>query len=198
MSRSTKASLSIALILCLSTVMVKVKNSKDSTSGEMEGLFHPDHAIRYLNSMEVMQASERGKVVAKELEEKRIAFTSQISERQKTFQERAQQYKDRQLTMSKAAREKEEEGLMTEQGTLETLSKDLERKFQNAMNNATEGLFEELKSTAETMAKQEGYDAVIDSLTGRVLYTAKKVEISDNVISAWNVQYNTENKNIKA
>jgi outer membrane protein len=182
----------------MSTGIVKVKDTKTSNKLGMEGLLHPDHAIRYLNSMEVMQASERGKIVAGELEEKRIAFTKEITDKREALQKSAQQYQDQKLTMSESAREQKEKQLLRDQRELEALTQERDQDFQIAMRKATDQLLQEVEKVVAKIAKEEGWDAVIDCLTGRVLYAAHEVEISDKVISAWNFEHTHEQKTSKA
>lgn len=183
------------IALTLPAIIIHVNDSNVKTDIDVNSLLNPDHSIRYINSMEVMQKSEKGKKIGGELEVKRTTWHQEIKEMGEKIQSDIKAYTDRKLTMSEAACEKEEKRLLKAERDYKALIEEREQDFQRAMNIATESLLKEVEKIVAAVAKQEGWDAVIDTLTGRVLYTIADVEVSDAIITAWDTTYNT-NKTI--
>lgn len=147
------------------------------------------HGIKYVNSMDVMQQSKKGREVAKELDEKRVAWGAEIEQKGKALEDAVRKFSDQQVAMSETGRELIEKKLAREQRDLKLLIEEREQELKLAMNKATESLFRELESIVAELAKQEHLNAVIDSASGRVLYVNNSVDYSDKMVVVWDTKY---------
>lgn len=171
----------------------KVADSNVKTDIDIDSLLakelRPDHSIRYIDSMKTMQESSKGKQVAGELETKRTKWHEEITSMGEKLQRDVQAYADKQLTMSESARTKEEKRLAHDKRDYEALVQEREQDFKVAMGKATDQLLHEVESVVSDLAKKEGWDAVLDTMTGRVFYASPEVEVTDSIVTAWDTQF---------
>jgi outer membrane protein len=139
---------------------------------------------RYVDLMQIMQQTKSGLDAARSIEAKRNAYGQELNTKGKELEQKVAQYKAKAPTMSDAAREQTEKSLAREEREIKALAEEREQDLKIAMNKATEELWKEIEEIVRTMATQEGLDTVIDTMTGRVLYTAERVNYTQKVIVA--------------
>ncbi len=141
--------------------------------------------VRYVDSMDIMQNSEKGRAAAADLDAKRVSFGKEIERNGEKLEQKAKEFADKKVAMSNATRENFETKLAKEQRSLKLLIEDRERELKVAMSKVTEELFRELEKIVAQVAQKENLGAVIDIASGRALYVDESLNFSDRVVVAW-------------
>jgi Skp family chaperone for outer membrane proteins len=127
--------------------------------------------IAFIDSFKAMRESKDGQVVGKELDEMREKFSKEI-------QQEAQKIAKEESDLKSKASMIKPDLLAKEQRRIEKLKRDLEDVVREkeeiikvTMQQKTEELAVKIEEGIIAVAKEKGVDAVIDKMTGRVMYT---------------------------
>lgn len=155
-----------------------------------------DLKVRYIKSSKVAEKSEQGKKLQQELlaqnkkyNDKREKLGKELQDEERKLQEAAQAYSTKRSTLSESARATEEKKLTLMQQQLQTKGQSAQNELQligQAVEELKQKYFEEIKKSAERLAKAEGLDAIHDEETGMVLYVSNKGDITDKLIADLN------------
>ncbi|HEV2601053.1 MAG TPA: OmpH family outer membrane protein [Candidatus Babeliales bacterium] len=157
-----------------------------------------DLKVRYVNTMDAMQMSARGKEVQKELEVKRDELTNKVKNEESRIQQAVAMFKSKESTLNKNARNEEEAKIVKMQREYEMLLKTCEDDLKLAMQQATEALSVELEKTITTLAQNNKYDVVQDVYTGRTVYASERAMITNDLIQSMDKQFVASNKKAPA
>lgn len=207
----TKNLLSIFLLVnsaslyALGPVPTKVEPAKPAVTGTgmVDNLLSSpqvtvDLKVRYVNSMDAMQMSARGKEVQKELEVKRDELTAKVKNEEVKLQQAVTAFKSKETIMDKNVRSAEEAKIVKMQREYEMLLKTCEDELKLVMQQATEALSMELEKTITTLAQNNKYDVVQDIYTGRTIYASERAMITSDLVQTMDKQFVASNKKAPA
>lgn len=146
--------------------------------------------IAFVDSFQAMRECEEGKKVGKELDTIREKLSKEIQEEAQRLATEEKEFKAKLPTMKKELAEQQERNLAKRRRALEDRVRDGEEELKITMQNKTETLAAKVEEGIVQVAKQKGVDAVIDKMTGRVLYTKEdnKGDITLDTIAQVNKQ----------
>lgn len=146
--------------------------------------------IAFVDSFQAMRECEEGKKVGKELDAVREKLSKEIQTEAQKLAVEEKEFKAKLPTMKKELAENEERKLAKRRRALEDRVRDGEEELKITMQNKTETLAAKVEEGIVQVAKQKGVDAVIDKMTGRVLYTKEdnKGDITLDAIAQVNKQ----------
>src|SRR5579872_924390 len=146
--------------------------------------------IAFVDSFQAMRECEEGKKVGKELDTIREKLSKEIQEEAQRLAAEEKEFKAKLPTMKKELAEQQERNLAKRRRALEDRVRDGEEELKITMQNKTETLAAKVEEGIVQVAKQKGVDAVIDKMTGRVLYTKEdnKGDITLDTIAQVNKQ----------
>jgi Skp family chaperone for outer membrane proteins len=128
-----------------------------------------------------MSQSELGKEEQKVMEKRQTELAAQLEEQRKGLDERLKQFNAKKDTMSKEAREKEEQELMAASNALQTEVRKAQETIRGEMTKATEKLAKLAEEAAVEIAKAENVDVLLEKNTGRVVYTKNGTDLTDKI-----------------
>lgn len=154
--------------------------------------------IAFVDSFQAMRECEEGKKVGKELDAVREKLSKEIQAEAQKLAAEEKEFKVKLPTMKKELAENEERKLAKRRRALEDRVRDGEEELKIIMQNKTETLAAKVEEGIVQVAKQKGVDAVIDKMTGRVLYTKEdnKGDITLDAIAQVNKQSNKKETTI--
>lgn len=154
--------------------------------------------IAFVDSFQAMRECEEGKKVGKELDAVREKLSKEIQAEAQKLAAEEKEFKAKLPTMKKELAENEERKLAKRRRALEDRVRDGEEELKIIMQNKTETLAAKVEEGIVQVAKQKGVDAVIDKMTGRVLYTKEdnKGDITLDAIAQVNKQSNKKETTI--
>jgi Skp family chaperone for outer membrane proteins len=145
--------------------------------------------IRYVSSYDVMGGSQQGQDEGKNLEKKRQKLSEDLLADKKRIEQKAAEFSAKAQTMSEDARSKAERDLRTEEVTFKNKVQESEYELKADMQKVTERLVKDMEEAVIAVAKAEKLDAVVDAATGRVIYVADKLDITDKITKEMNKKH---------
>lgn len=179
--------LSILLLLSGSIAWAAQQPKNVNTAVAVKGVTidaTSDLTVRYVNTMEAMQVSKRGQEVQKELEAKRDELMKKVKKEEDKIKNVLAEFKSKESTLNKNARNEEEAKIVKMQREYETLVKGCEDDLKVAMQQVTEELSAQVEKTVADMAKANGYDVVADTFTGRTVYVSEKAMVTADLVKS--------------
>lgn len=146
--------------------------------------------IRFVESFDTMRQCEQGVECGKSLEKTREQLSKAIQEDEQKLTVMMTEFQSKGSTLSAVAREKEEKKLRKMKTEYDTKLQESEYEMKLAMQKTTEELAQDMEKAVAQLAKREKYDAVVDTVTGRVLYVDEKLNVTQQVVK----EMNTENQ----
>jgi len=145
--------------------------------------------IRFIDSFEVMGSCNEGIKARHELEEKREVLGKEIQQEEQKITQIMSEYKGKSSMLSDSAREKEEKKLMKMDREYKNKIQESEEELKIDMQKKTENLARNVDKAVIKVAKEEKLDAVVDKVTGRVIYVDEKFDFTVQVKGEMNKQY---------
>jgi outer membrane protein len=142
--------------------------------------------IRFVESFDTMRQCEQGTECGKDLEKIREQLSKGIQEDEQKLTRDMTEFQSKASTLSAAAREKEEKRLRKMKTDYDTKLQESEYEMKLAMQKRTEELAQDMEKAVIEVAKREKFDAVVDTVTGRVLYVDPTLNITDSVVKEMN------------
>lgn len=127
--------------------------------------------IVFVDSFQAMRECQEGKKVGKELDTVREKLSKEIQQDAQKLAAQEKELQGKLPTMKKEAADREQRKLAKNRRELEDRVRDGEEELKIMMQNKTEALAAKVEEGIVEVAKRKGVDAVIDKMTGRVLYT---------------------------
>ncbi len=158
-----------------------------------------DLTIRFVDSFDAMRACHAGKEAQKSLEKTRGVLTKDIQKEEQKIALSVKEFQSKSTTISDMAREKEEKVLRKMEVDYKSKVQESEYEMKLAMQKSTEELTQDLEEAVKVVAERDKLDAVVDTMTGRVLYASNKVNVTNNIISQMDTGRKlqlTQNKNV--
>lgn len=173
-----------------------------------------DLNIRTVNILDIMRESEEGKKVSAEIEQLRKDLTNELETAQRDYMREAEEFKDKITaaaeeykakfaTLSADARKQTEEKLTdlrknaeeklsSKRRDIENQAQKSEDKLKYTMQTVSDRLTTKAQAVIEKHAEENKLDLVLDTASGRPLYSSVKVDITSNMISGMNNEYKKE------
>ncbi len=148
-----------------------------------------DLVIRCMNFMETVQNYKKGAEISTEIEKKRQKLAEAIKKEEQKVAQAMTDYKSKEATMSPAARNNQESQIVKMRRDYEALVKSSEEDLKLAMSHATEELSADVEKTVAEIAKAKGYDVVVDTYSGRVVFASDKAMITNDLVNAMDKKY---------
>lgn len=176
------------------SVVKQTKPQASETRGEnvaFEG--RTDLKVRYIDMYAAMRESKEGAEVSKELENKRKEYAQALETEEKQLNQAMTEYRNKSSMLSESARSKEEQRIAKLKRDYEAKAKNNEEDLKLIMQQKTEHLGRKIEKAVAEIAKRDGLDAVVDKVTGRVIYTSNTSDCTMKITEEMNRQYDVQN-----
>lgn len=148
-----------------------------------------DLKITFVESFDTMRKCELGGECGKKLQETRSQLAKSIQEDEQRIAKLEAEFQAKASTLSAMAREKDEKQLRKLKADYTTKLQESEYEMKLAMQASTEELARDMEAAVQRIAKKNNFDAVVDTVTGRVLYVKDELNITSEVIKEMNTDY---------
>jgi outer membrane protein len=148
-----------------------------------------DLKIRFIDVFAAMREGQEGVEVTTKLDLKRQELGKDLEGDGKKLEQAKVEFKAKASTMSDAARAKKEQEIVRMNREFESKVQSSEEELKLSMQQVTEVLAKEVEQAVTEIAKSENLDAVIDKVTGRVVYTSGKSDCTSQVIQSMNKNF---------
>ncbi len=147
-------------------------------SAAMLPFAYADSNVAVVDIKSIAESSAEMKALNKNLEDKFKPMQEALMKKDQAFRDKAEKFKADSLTMSKGDREKMEAGLQKEQTQLRDEQSKFQREFFQAQNTGYQNFIGKLKSSVAQIAKDKGYQLVLQKNEAIALYSADSVDIT--------------------
>lgn len=151
-----------------------------------------DLKIRFMDVFAAMREGQEGVEVTAKLDLKRQELSKDLEGDGKKLEQAKVEFKSKASTMNDSARAKKEQEIVRMNRDFESKVQSSEEELKLSMQQVTEVLAKEVEQAVTEIAKNENLDAVIDKVTGRVVYTSGKSDCTSQVIQAMNKNFKTK------
>ena len=152
-----------------------------------------------VNIQRVLRISKGGRAASSSLERERKRLQSTIGKRREELTKIANKARDLQLEIEQKSaiwRQEEKERkafelrsqrreLARENDNLRRLVRESERDLQDRRRLATEKVLKEVRVIVEEIGKQDGFDVIVDSTSGGVLFYSPRVDLTERVLKLY-------------
>ncbi|MDR3551476.1 MAG: OmpH family outer membrane protein [Candidatus Babeliales bacterium] len=136
----------------------------------------------YMDLFGSMRDSKAGIEASAKLELKREELTKDIEVVRAKHDTVMRELQAKAKTMNNVALAKEQKKVAEIEHTYKIKMEDAEEEMKLVMQQVTEVLAKEVELAVGELAQKEGLDAVVDKVTGRVVYTSGKADCTNRVV----------------
>lgn len=188
--------LGVGMIAGVSVIQCETKNAPKIMAApvieDAKNADRNDLKIRFMDVFAAMREGEEGAEVTAKLDLKRQELGKEVESKGKRLEQAKVEFKTKASTMNDAARAKKEQEIVRMSRDFESDVQMYEEELKGSMQAATEVLAKEVEQAVTEIAKKEGLDAVIDKVTGRVVYTSGKADCTVQVVQHMNKNFKTK------
>lgn len=182
----------LATVMGLSGSLMAIEEASQAPKASVILSEKSDLNIKFINSFDAMRVSKAGQDATKDLDKKRKELTEDIQKEEQKITAAVNDFKSKSATLSQSAREKEEKSLRTMETNYKTKFEESKYDLELTMQKSTEALAKDVEKAAKIIAERDKLDAVVDAVTGRVIYAAEKVNVTDSIIKAMDIDYDVK------
>jgi outer membrane protein len=133
-----------------------------------------------------MKESNEGKRVTESLKKELDAMQQKYAKAQKDLTDLQKEIEKQSLMLSSEARENKQNEYDRKNREFGYLSQDLTEDAQTAQQNANQKMLKQLYTVIQSLAKQQGFDLVMEKSNSIIIYTSDAIDITDLVIKELN------------
>ena len=141
----------------------------------------------------IMVKSLNGANIKKELENKKDYYTKQIRKKEKELKSMKKDLEKKSMLLSKDAREEAEKKYQKKLRDLKLYASDSENELKQLYQEKTQWLIHDILTFARDFAKKNNFTILIERQEGGVVYVAKKIDVTDELLKACN-EYSLKKK----
>jgi len=141
--------------------------------------------IGLIDLQRCLQESKEGLKVLEMLKKKKDDLQQELDTRQKEILELQKELDKQTMMLSMDAQEDKEKTIERKGRELQYLYKDLSEEMAKAQEKEKKRIFTELEKVVEKIGSQKKYTLIIEKRAGGVLYFSKAIDITDQVIKAY-------------
>lgn len=147
--------------------------------------------IAFVNVQQALQQTQEGKKALADLTMQFKPKQTQLTSEQTQIQTLQQQLQNGGDTLSADAKAELARTIQTKEQEYQRDAQDAQSDFQTAQSDAANRLFRKLVTVIQDYAQAHGYDLILDASPPQapVLYAAKKIDVTDEVVKQYDQQH---------
>lgn len=143
-------------------------------------------SIGVFNSQTVALDSEPAKEAQKKLQSQFGGEKDQLEKLAKDLQKQGESLQAQSAALSQQAREEKQMDFLRKRRDFEEKSRTFAGKVENSENQIRQTMGRYIFQAAETVAKQRGFDLILDAATGSVMYATANLDVTRDMVSEVN------------
>lgn len=143
-----------------------------------------------------LQESMEGKKTTELLKRKKAELQRQLDKKQQELFELRREFEKQSMMLSMDAQESKRKAVERKARELEYYLQDLNEEMARAQEREKKRIFDELGTVIEEIGFQGGYAIILEKRAGGVLYWNKAIDITDQVIEAYDKLKEGQSKKI--
>jgi len=142
-----------------------------------------------------LQESQEGKRATELLKRKKAELQRELDKKQQELLELRAEFEKQSMMLSMDAQESKRKDVERKARELEYYLQDLNEEMARAQEREKKRIFDELGTVIDSMGSEGGYAIILEKRAGGVLYGNKAVDITGQVIKAYDTVKQGQEKN---
>lgn len=144
--------------------------------------------IGVINFEKILNESSAGKVSQKQLKTKWEELQKKLNDEKTAVEEFSLSIERESLVLSPEKKRAKQRELQDRVNELKRMNQDFTEEFRQLQNSRINDIQKDVFDIVNEMGKKEGYLLIVERKVGGVLYTPAQVDITDEVIKAYNAK----------
>jgi len=166
--------LHIVALCSLSAVLSSYADTKNVLAGS-------NLKIGFVDTFEVMRNCKSGKEATKDIQMQQETLAKELQEEQQRVAKAMSDFQGKGAALKPEIREKEEKKIVNMRRSLESKAQEYEEDLKITMQRISERIAKEVDEGVIAMAQASSFDAMVDKMTGRVIYTKAEFDVTEAV-----------------
>ena len=145
--------------------------------------------IGTFDMQEVMVKSTAGIDVKNDLNKKKQYYTNEIKKREAALKSMRDDLEKKAMMLSPEAKDQKEKEYQKKLRDLKLYASDSENELKVSYREKTQKLVHDILQVAREYGKKNNFDLIIEIQEGGVVYTSKPLNITDEILKAFNEYY---------
>ncbi len=137
----------------------------------------------------VMVKSTAGMDIKNELNKKKEYYTAEIKKREKALKQMRDEIEKKAMMLSQEARDEQEKAYQKKLRDLKLYANDSETDLKTMYRDKTQKLIHDILLVARNYAKKNNFSIVIEKQEGGVVFADKAIDITEQILKAFNEYY---------
>ena len=137
----------------------------------------------------VMVKSTAGMDIKNQLNKKKEYYTSEIKKRENALKQMRDDLEKKAMMLSQEAKDEKEKEYQKKLRDLKLYASDSENELKMMYKEKTQKLVHDILTVAREYGKKNNFSIIIEKQEGGVVYTDKALDITDNILKAFNEYY---------
>ncbi len=147
-----------------------------------------------IDGIQLMQRSKEGQEIAAKMQKKVDAFHEFVEASEKTIAKLQEEIRTKGDLLSPSALEEKRQLLAQEKKAYERTATDMQEELRNEMQRAQIGLSNKHLVVANKLCLENNWDVLIDKNANGVLFVAKAIDKTDEVLARVNEEFDAAQK----
>lgn len=150
--------------------------------------FAQDTKIGYVDLQRALSEVEDGKKALARLKKSKAAKQQKLKSKSEEFEKLVQSLKSGAAMMTEDAKRKKAMELQRKQAELQQLYMEMQREMVEDEAKATSKIFEKMEPILNKIAKEKGYDLILEKSKSSVLFAKDSMDLTDELIKRYEKQ----------
>ncbi len=144
--------------------------------------------IGYVDLQKALNMSSSGKAAKEKMKAKFKDYDADVQKKQDELKKLKDDLEKQAMLLSAEARAAKERDYQQKVKDYQRMTKDIQEELQQADQDYTRKILEEIFKVVQSLGKQEGYTLVLEKTESSILYASDAIDLTDRVIQTYDKQ----------
>lgn len=147
-----------------------------------------DMKIGYVDLQKALNMSSSGKAAKERMKAKFKDYDADVQKKQDELKKLKDDLEKQAMLLSAEARAAKERDYQQKVKDYQRMTKDIQEELQQADQDYTRKILEEIFKVVQTVGKQEGYTLVLEKTESSILYANDSIDLTERIIQTYDRQ----------
>jgi len=144
--------------------------------------------VAVVDFQKALQSVQDGEVAKKKMDDAMKQKQASIKQLETQLRTMKDEYDKQSLILSEAARKQKEQEFMNLQMQYQQTAQQSEQEMQELYAQLMDGLLTKMRAIASEIGKEKGYDLILETTEGGVVYWGNTLDITQELITRYNAK----------
>jgi outer membrane protein len=150
--------------------------------------------IGYVDLQRALNQSDAGQAAKQQIGKTVEEYEGRVEQRQRELQKLKEELEKQALVLADEARAARERDYQQKVRDYQRFTQDIQEELQRKDAQFTQRILRDLIQVIDEVGKKEGYTLVLEKTESSILYASEKIDMTDQVIKAYNERYKKQAK----